>query len=178
MEIPNSNLGARHLLRLSAYAVALYRCLVEQGVDPEITTGLVSDAVFRAISPGRDAIAWLARRRHREVLAGARWASDLARRLYYAEPGWHIKDVPTEDGFGFDVTRCVVAEYFDRLDESELCERIICVQDTRSAARHGIRLVRSETLAGGGDRCDFRYRARSSIGKEGAREDNDRHGSH
>jgi len=156
-EIPGANHGASHLLRMSAYAVALFRSLTDHRVATEDAQTLVSNAVFAAVRPGRDAVARLGRIRHRDPLRGARWASDLARRFYYAEPGWHIEDVAVDDGFGMDVTRCVIAEYFDRHGESELCQRAICDQDVRSASRHGLSLVRSGTLAGGSDRCGFRY---------------------
>jgi len=161
-QIPQTNYGARHLLRMSAYSVALFRALIAQGFESESATELVSNAVFSAIRPGRDAMDRLGRIRHRARLRGARWASDLARRLYYAEPGWRMQAVLVDDGFGMDVSRCMVAEYFDRLGESELCQRVICDQDVRSAARHGITLERSGTLAGGADRCDFRYHVPST----------------
>lgn len=83
----------------------------------------------------------------------------MTRRFYYAEPDWVMHDVPVDDGFGFDVTRCAIAEFYDSFGLGELCQRAICDQDVRSATHHGIVLDRSETLAAGGSRCDFRYRS-------------------
>ena len=156
-QIPDANRGARHLLRIGAYSIALYRSLTDEQIATQPATELVSDAVFAAIRPGRDMLTRLGRLRHRDRLRAARWSSDLARRFYYAEPGWRIREVAVDDGFGMDITRCVIAEYFDQLGEAELCQRVICHQDVRSAEHHGITLVRSGTLAGGADRCDFRY---------------------
>ena len=68
-----------------------------------------------------------------------------------------MADVDIDEGFGMDITRCVVAEYFKALDASELCDRVICVQDARTATAQGVRFERTETLASGGSRCDFRY---------------------
>lgn len=129
----------------------------EDQIATQPATELVSDAVFAGIRPGRDMLARLGRLRHGDRLRAARWSSDLARRHYYAEPGGRIREVAVDDGFGMDVTRCVVAEYFGQLGEAELCQRVICHQDVRSAEHHGITLVRSGTLVGGADRCDFRY---------------------
>lgn len=156
-DIPPTGHGANHLLRIGAYALALHKALVDQSVEPDIATGLVSDVVFAAIRPSRDALVSVARLRHRDRLRRALWTSRMARRFYYSEPDWEMEGVPVDDGFGMDVTRCVVAEFFEARGMSEFCERVICDQDARDAAHRGITFVRSGTLAGGAARCDFRY---------------------
>lgn len=155
--IPKTRLGARNLLRTGAYAIALHRALVEARMDPGAANSLISDVVFAAILPGRDAFAMLAGLRHRDRLQRANWASDVAQRFYFTQPDWEMSDVPVDGGFGMDITRCVVAEFFASLGMSELCQRAICDQDARVAAHHGLDFARSGTLAGGADRCDFRY---------------------
>lgn len=155
--IPTTRGGARHLLRTSAYAVALHRELVAHGMEPGAAGALISDAVFASIRRARDALARMARLRHRDRLRRAMWASSVVRRFYYTEPDWEMHDVAVEGGFGMDVTRCVVAEFFTTLGMSQLCQRAICDQDIRLAAHRGIVLERSGTLAGGAQRCDFRY---------------------
>ena len=155
--MPVTGRGARHLLRIGAYAVALHRALVEQSVEEEAATMLASDVVFAAIRPGRDVFVAVARLRHRDRLRRALWTSRIARRFYYTEPDWEMEDIPVEGGFGMDVTRCVVAEIFDSLGMSEFCHRVICDQDARDAAYRHIGFERSGTLAGGAARCDFRY---------------------
>ncbi len=113
--------------------------------------------MFASIRPTRDALARVARLRHRDPVRRATWVSDISRRVYYTPPDWQMHDVPVEGGFGMDVTRCVVAEFFDSLGMSRLCVDAICDQDARVAAHHGIAFSRSGTLAEGADRCDFRY---------------------
>lgn len=156
-QIPATGRGARHLLRIGAYAAALHGALVDHGIEPDAANALVSDSVFTAIRPARDALVLVGRLRHRDRLRRALWTSSVARRFYYTAPDWVMKDVAFEGGFGMDVTRCVVAEFFESLGMSELCERVICHQDARDAAHRGIAFARSGTLAGGADRCDFRY---------------------
>lgn len=155
--IPRTSAGARHLLRTGAYAITLQRELVERGWKQTEANLLISDAVFASIKRPRDILQRLGRLRHRNPLRAARWTSDLAQRLYYTPPGWEIEPVEVEGGFGLDITRCAIAEFFASLGMSELCQRAICDQDIRSAARHGLTLERSGTLSAGADRCDFRY---------------------
>ncbi len=155
--IPPAGRGARHLLRIGAYAVALHRALVEQGLSVDASMALVSDVVFAAIRPDRGAVVAIARLRHRDRLRRAMWVSRVAKRFYYTEPDWVMHDVPVEGGFGMDVSRCVVAEFFASLGMAEFCQRVICNQDARDAAYRGIDFERAGTLAGGAARCDFRY---------------------
>ncbi len=156
--IPPTRAGARDLLKTSAYTIALHRALVDHGLGSEETNGLVSDVVFASIMPARKMLTRVAGLRFRDPIERARWGSKVTRRLYYTAPDWVIDDVPVEVGFGFDVTRCVIAEFYQSLGMSELCQRAICDQDVRSAAFHGVVLDRSETLSAGDRRCDFRYR--------------------
>lgn len=158
VHIPPAGVGASHLLRIGAYAIALHDALLENDIADPAATRLVADAVFESIRRPRDALDAMARLRHRDPLRRVRWGSRLALRLYYSKPDWQSVPVAVADGVGFDITRCVVAEFFERVGKVELCEQAICQQDIRMAARHGYRLERSGTLAAGADRCDFRYR--------------------
>ena len=137
--------------------MALNRALIGFEVASASAEALVADTVFASIRVARSTLFRLACLRHRAALDRARWGSKVARRFYYTYPGWVMSDVAVEDGFGFDVSRCVVAEFFQSYGMGDLCNRVICQQDIRSARRHGVILHRTETLAAGGSRCDFRY---------------------
>lgn len=158
--IPTTRAGARDLLRTGAYAVALHWALVGYGVDPAKANALIADAVFSSIMPARTALYWISGLRYRNPVDRAHWGSDVARRFYYTPPDWVMEDVEVDDGFGFDVTRCVAAEFLQSLGMSDLCSQVICDQDVRSAIHHGVVLDRTQTLATGGSHCDFRYRSR------------------
>ena len=54
-----------------------------------------------------------------------------------------------DDGFGFDITRCVVDEFFQSTRMAGLCQRAICDQDPRIAGIYGAALERSGALASG-----------------------------
>ncbi len=161
--IPPSGRGARHLLRMGSYAIALLDALVDSAVEPQAASGLISDAVFATIRPSRDALALVGRLRSRDHLRRALWTSGIARRFYYSTPDWVMEDVPVAGGFGMDVTRCIVAEFFASMGMGELCQQVICDQDERDATYRGIVFKRTGTLAGGADRCDFRYHLESAV---------------
>jgi ubiquinone biosynthesis protein len=158
---PDLNRGGHHLLTQSAFTIAVHQALTDRGTEPRLATATVSDIVFEA---NRVAHRWLhrvARARHRDPWDRLRWQSRLLCRAYYAEPAWALHEVPVEDGYGLDITRCAIAEYYRELGLSDLCEQTICVQDERVADQYGtpvgISFTRTGTLAGGADRCDFRY---------------------
>jgi hypothetical protein len=158
---PGLNFGGRHLLRLAAFAIAVHDALVAEGIDPDRASALVADIVEET---NRAPLDWLHRAavvRHRDPLRRLRWESRVLCRFYYARPAWELEEVPVVDGYGLDVRRCAIAEYYRSLGLGGLCEETICAQDDRMASAYGgpagIRFRRTGTLAGGSDRCDFRY---------------------
>jgi hypothetical protein len=58
---------------------------------------------------------------------------------------------------GLDVRRCSMAEYFRTQGLVHLCVETFCALDFELARSWGARLERTTTLAGGGERCDFRF---------------------
>jgi ubiquinone biosynthesis protein len=154
---PKARLGARHLLLMSAYAIALHQALTEHGLDPEQAEHLVSDIVFDSIRPIHNFLKLASQALYRSSQRRARWLSRMARRFYYTAPEWRMTDVTVDDGFGFDITRCVVAEYFQSMGMAGLCQRAFCDQDPRIAVIYGAAFERAGTLASGASHCDFRY---------------------
>lgn len=101
--IPSTRVGARDLLRTSAYTIALDRALVEHGCDTDQANSIISGIVYASIQPARDAVFRLAGLGHRDPLARARWGARASRRLYYTPPSgpldwqtWPI--VPADHG--------------------------------------------------------------------------------
>jgi hypothetical protein len=159
---PRLNRGGQHLLAQCAFTIAVHRALTDRGTMPADATGLVSDIVFEANRAADDWLHRLARARHRDAWERLRWQSRLLCRRYYAPPAWELHEVPVPGGYGLDITRCAIAEYYRDLGLSGLCEQTICAQDARVAQHYGtpagISFTRAGTLAGGAGRCDFRYR--------------------
>jgi ubiquinone biosynthesis protein len=90
-------------------------------------------------------------------------ATDLFRRFPFGAPSYDMVDVPADGQVvAFDVQRCPVAEYFLTQDLGELCVESWCNLDFPLAERWGARLERTTTIAGGAERCDFRWHARTA----------------
>lgn len=67
-----------------------------------------------------------------------RIATDLFRSFPFGEPGYLWEDVEGPSYvIGFDCVRCLVAEFFDRHDESELCVNTWCNLDFPLAEKSG-----------------------------------------
>jgi hypothetical protein len=69
----------------------------------------------------------------------------------------------SDSKYDFDVTRCRYAEMYRRLGIPELGQILSCSRDF--AASEGfnpnLELTRTQTILGGAERCDFRYRLTS-----------------
>lgn len=65
----------------------------------------------------------------------------------------------TAEELSVNVTRCKYAEYFASIGESEFGAMITCEIDPPMTEAIGpdLKLVRSKTIASGGDHCDFRW---------------------
>lgn len=145
-------------LRMAAYLVALSRSLREIGVADADARRALADGLFAAMRRVWWAPDRLAAIVHpRDLAARARMRQRLARRIYFREPDWSMREVHVDGGFGVDVDRCVTRDFLAELGELELCRDVLCAQDLRMAAIRGERLLRTTTLAEGAPHCDFRY---------------------
>lgn len=65
----------------------------------------------------------------------------------------------TDRRLSFDVTRCRYAEMYAELGVPELGEVLSCNRDGSLCTGYDsrIRMIRAETIMGGGKRCDFRF---------------------
>jgi len=157
-EVPEEKtFGARMGLQLACSAVAFYCALMERGVNEEKAIQLIADTDWKIVKKQMALMGWLGNLLFREPLQRVRWSYKIQRRLIYNSPGWFMDVVPVENGFGIDVARCPLADYFRSLELSKLCEGAFCELDFRTADWAGVKLLRTETLSRGNDRCDFRY---------------------
>ncbi len=153
--------GSRMNVRLAALTLALFRHLVAVGVEREYAIELVGDSCWtiyqwwgrlglfaRSLSQS-DAI----RDQAKLVRSDGSWPISFP----FNPPGYLTRYVPTENGLGFDVIRCPVAEYFRGHGAPDLGVGTWCMLDYALAEAQGIRMVRTQTLAAGSKRCDFRW---------------------
>jgi hypothetical protein len=144
-----------------AAVLALYQPLKGQGVTDE----QVGEIVYRAFESQLDAyprpflrlIGWLGFTAP-FLLAMRRGARESQKRTY---PGDWVYTFVEGDGvefdYGLDYTECAVCKLFQAHDAGELVP-YLCVADFAHSQAFDTGLIRTMTLAEGGDRCDFRYK--------------------
>jgi ubiquinone biosynthesis protein len=164
---PAPTVGARLMLRLAACGIGLYRALVRMNIAPEEATRLVSTAAWLVYEKMAVAPRVLAALATRDPLARLKVATDLFRRFPFGPPSYRMEDVAAgADVVAFDVLRCPVAEFFRREGHPELCVGTFCNLDFPLARMWGGTLERNHTIAGGAERCDFRWRTLTGTTRE------------
>ncbi len=160
--------GARVMLRLAVFTIALFRSLQAHGVPAGEARALTSEIAWRVYRM----LAWapwkLTRVISNDPLVRVKAAMDLFMRFPYSRPGYSMGYVGTgKRVVAFDVSRCPVAEYFEREGLSDLCTASFCDLDFPLASEWGLELHRARTLARGADHCDFRYCSKKlAVGSE------------
>jgi hypothetical protein len=150
-------LGARINVGLACATIAAYKALLAEGIDRDEARRLVADVVW-AIYEKMGRAAWTLSGAFAKPLAERLLVSTrIARRFPFGPPSYLMEDVGDEAAVAFDVLRCPIAEYFAANGLPELCVDAWCNQDYALAEMWGSKLQRSGTLAGGSDRCDFRW---------------------
>lgn len=145
-------------LQMAAYLLALRDALLMLGYPPAAANDLLARGLYRVMTRfyrPMDALAVAVHPRNR--LARARWRQRLSRRFIFTPPDWLMDEAPDAGAYGFDVRRCLLAEYMERRGEQRFCQDVLCRQDMLMAEGRGERLSRTRTIAAGDDRCDFRY---------------------
>jgi hypothetical protein len=148
-------------LYLAAAMVAMYRSLRARGASVEQSARLIylGSTDFLRSAPMR----WLLRRQGRRLFDRRRIdrhrvvAAASQERRY---PGDWVLEFVEGDGkhfeYGYDYRECGIVKYLAREGAPELAP-YLCWGDFPSFACMGVRLIRTETIAQGGQRCDFRF---------------------
>jgi hypothetical protein len=153
------NRYTRHLYLTAAW-LAMYRSLQGRGATVEEAARLIylGTASFFDSLPTR----WLMRWRGRRMLSPKRMERlrrDAARSQERRYPDDFVYEWVEGDGhdfeLGMDVSECGAVKYLEREGAGELAS-YGCWIDYLQFAAMGLRLDRTETLAQGGQRCDFR----------------------
>lgn len=154
-------IGSRRMMSaylMGAYFIALNR---STGLTPEenytlFEAGLYASRLFRSVLGNAEA--YLDERKMPERKA---WERESHERKY--ENDWVVDVLEKTDSYtlGYDYYECGVC----RLCRDEGCfelARYLCRLDFVIADIMGMELERTETLADGGSRCDFRYKRKRS----------------
>jgi hypothetical protein len=147
-------------LYLTASMLAMYRALQARGASVEQAARLIyfGTASFFNSFPTRWLMRWQARRMFgRKFQDQRRHVAAISQQRRYPDD-W-VFEVVERDGqgfdFGVDYTECGIVKYLAREGAPELAPYLCWIDYPQFAAMH-LRLDRTETLAQGGQRCDFR----------------------
>ena len=153
--------GGRLMVHCAALTIGLYRALVAHGVarlQARSLTAAITWRVYKKLAAVPTGLTKLPGRSTRDRV---KRATDLFRRFPFSAPSYVMVDVVDEpETVAFDVRRCPVAEYFLAQGLPELCVESWCNLDIPLAEKWGAHLERSQTIVGGADHCDFRWRVR------------------
>ena len=160
------NPNTRSLYWTAAW-LAMYRSLQARGASVEEAARLIylGTASFFNSVPMR----WLMRWQGRRFLGRKRMEQRrraAARSQEHRYPDDWVFELVDGDGqdfeCGVDYTECGVVKYLDREGAPELAQ-YLCWIDYPSFAAMRLRLDRTETLAQGGQRCDFRMSRKQPV---------------
>jgi pimeloyl-ACP methyl ester carboxylesterase len=148
-------------LYMTAYLLALYQSLRARGETVEGAARLLYQGSLRMMAsfPFRLLLRWQGRRLFDRKVIEQRRGRALASQEHRYPDDW-VFDFVEGDGHrfehGLDYTECGVVKYLRREGAPELAP-YLCWMDYPGYAAMGVRLTRTETIAQGGTRCDFRF---------------------
>lgn len=155
--------GARMLVELVLADVALLRTLEAAGIEREVAVGVVGRGNEKMLAGGLKVLGASRWMFGREPIARLTRLCRLLNGVFpFAPPAFERVDLPGSPTLlAFDYTRCPMADASARHEAPDLCAEAFCRIDHRIAEVFEVELERTETLAQGCSRCDFRWRAKS-----------------
>jgi hypothetical protein len=154
---PKHSPGVNHMLRYLEWDCALYRALLEHGIARNQAGGLIEEVNWNIFSPVTASSFEISRARSSKLQIRIRWILDTMFSVLFTSP-FERRALPSDDGVAFDVVACPFSAYFREQGVPDLTAYAACSLDHRMARQWGIRLDRSQTIAGGAPLCDFRFK--------------------
>lgn len=151
-------LQSRLLLTLAARNVALDRVMTGRGASRLLIDGLLG-AVNRRQARGLGApLRALSRVAWSRGEARLRFIDALLYRWLFVAPFRRTVLAPAP-GLAFDITACPLARFYCDQGAAHVCRAAACDLDHDFARAWRVGFSRTATIAGGSDRCDFRFSA-------------------
>jgi hypothetical protein len=154
-------------LYMTAAWLAMYRALRARGASTDEAARLIylGGASFFDSIPTRWLMRWQARRMSGPKFVEQRKSAAAVSQQRRYPDDWVFEFVEGDGrsfDFGADYTECGLVKYLHREGAPELAP-YLCWLDYPQFAAMGLRLDRSQTLAQGGQRCDFRISRRKPV---------------
>ncbi|MBE0409196.1 MAG: hypothetical protein IBX69_05620 [Anaerolineales bacterium] len=152
-------LGNRHNVLLGVLTHALYRALLDVGLEKGYVTELVSDLMWKAYEQWIGLPRAFARLTTQDPQEQMNKMLNMFLRYPFNPPGYDCKILAKTDVFVQDVYRFPVYEYFKSHSKEEFMLNTWCTQDFALAQvmTEGGSYERSHTLAAGDKVCDMKW---------------------
>lgn len=156
--IENSKDIGRHNTLMSAYALGVWFIAMNRtdGLSPQrnyeiLENGLRNNRLFPIVMGNADSYLDPKRIKKQE-----KWSAETHKKIY--ENDWVVDIIPGCGSFqlGYDYLECGICKLFKDEGCFELA-KYLCKLDYLLADVMGLRLDRTQTLADGGKKCDFRF---------------------
>jgi ubiquinone biosynthesis protein len=144
---------------LACLTLSMLQALTAEGIERDYAIELIGDACWKIYAQWAQIPRAVTRLLTRDPAKRMRISVEMFLRYPFNRPGYRYADVPEPAGRGLDMLRCPVAEYLAAHEASDLTLATWCNLDFPLARMWGGELERHGTLAGGAQRCDFRFRA-------------------
>lgn len=163
--------GNRMMVLLACVSASCFRALMAAGVERNYAIELFADVAWQVYEKSGILPDLIARLVTPDSVEQMRMRVNMFLRFPFNPPGYIFERVPSDPSIGlgtgggiaFDMLRCPAAEYFRAQGMADLCVGSWCNLDYPLAEMWNGRLERTGTLAGGADRCDFRFIATDKL---------------
>jgi hypothetical protein len=92
----------------------------------------------------------------RDRVVRVKWINDVLWKYLFTKP-FERMQADSNAKIAFNITRCPFQEYYKSQGVIELCEYSSCSQDHLLSKTWHLKFLRTQTLASGGEYCDFRF---------------------
>jgi L-2-amino-thiazoline-4-carboxylic acid hydrolase len=164
-------LGSRQNVVLACVTLSVLQDLLAEGVERDYAIELIGDACWKVCAHWGQIPRLLSRVSTRDPAKRMRMSVDMFLRYPFNQPGYRYRDITEARGRALDMLRCPVADYLASNGAGDLCVGTWCNLDYPLARMWGGELKRHGTLAGGAERCDFRFGAPGLVQRELKRAD-------
>lgn len=159
-------LGGSITVNLAALSTAFYQELTARGQTDEAATQIFYDIALKVYEK-MGKLSWWMAGGSRNIYSRLLKTTQLFRAFPFNSPSYEWIDVQTSSNIvGFNCVKCPVAEYFKTNGLSKFCTKTWCSLDYPLAKLWHARLERTGSIAGGAEKCDFRWIVNENTDKE------------
>ncbi len=151
-------LGATITSHLACVTLAFYNTLLKSEKTKEEATELIYKIGWRIYTRMGKIPMLIAGLFSDQPIKKMELATQIFRMFPFTSPDYGWEDVSTDKNIvAFNCTRCHVAEYFQKFELGDVCYHTWCKLDFPLAEQWGGELKRTGSIAGGAEKCDFRW---------------------